>query len=102
MTRQHATCAVSALLAAAAVVATSVAQDGALTAAVTESLAPLMQGADLPDAATVRELVTLTLRLLPGMAYLSLLLVAVLGYRVAQFVSLRTEQPLPAPLPLRQ
>lgn len=72
-----------------------------LVAGVAASLQQAAAGASLPDAVNLQQLVSFTLRLLPGMAYASLLLVAVVGYRVAQAVSGRVGPPLPAAVPLR-
>lgn len=68
-------------------------------AGVTTSLEEVAAGAQLPDPAALEELVSLTLRLLPGMAYLSLLLVAVLGYALAHAVGNRLggERVVPVP-----
>ena len=57
---------------------------GDFVAGVAASLEEVAASAQLPDAEQLEQLVELTLKLLPGMAYVSLLLVAVLGYRVAQ------------------
>lgn len=72
-----------------------------LIASVTASLQEIAAGAGVPDQAALQELVAFTLRLMPGMAYASLLLVAVLGYRIAQAVGGRIGVPLPTAAPLR-
>ena len=58
-------------------------------------------GGEAPDAAMLQELVELLLMLLPGMAYLSVLLIAVLGYRLAVAIGERTGTRLPPAVPLR-
>ncbi|HJP33420.1 MAG: DUF2232 domain-containing protein [Candidatus Latescibacteria bacterium] len=68
---------------------------------VTRSLEEVAAGAQLPDTEQLTQLIELTLKLLPGMAFVSLLLVAVLGYRVAQGVGERIGQPLPPAAPVR-
>lgn len=64
----------------------------------------LEEVAGLPDTEPeqLEQLIELTMKLLPGMAYVSLLLVAVLGYRVAQGIGERIGSPLPAAPPMRR
>lgn len=76
-------------------------EQGDFVAGVVASLEQVAADAQLPDADQLERLVELTLKLLPGMAYLSLLLVAVLGYRVAQGVGERIGQPVPQAPPMR-
>ena len=73
-----------------------------MVAEVSASLEQVAGGAEMSDMAGLQELVEVTLRLMPGMAYISLLLMAVFGYRVAQSLSVRTGIPLPRAVPLRQ
>lgn len=75
---------------------------GEFVAGVVSSLEEVAASADLPDAEQLQQLVEMTLRLLPGMAYVSLLLVAVLGYRLAQVAGERLALPLPAAPPMRR
>ena len=75
---------------------------GDFVAGVAASLEEVAASAQLPDAEQLEQLVELTLKLLPGMAYVSLLLVAVLGYRVAQGIGERIGSPLPAAPPMRR
>lgn len=70
-------------------------EQGDFVASVVASLEQVAADAQLPDAEQLERLVELTVKLLPGMAYLSLLLVAVLGYRLAQAVGDRIGQPVP-------
>ena len=74
---------------------------GDFVAAVAASLKEVAANAQLSDTEQLQQLVELTLRLLPGMAYVSLLLVAVLGYRVAQVVGERLGLPVPPAAPMR-
>lgn len=75
---------------------------GDFVAGVAASLEEVAANAQLPDPEQLEHLVELTLKLLPGMAYVSLLFVAVLGYRLAQGLGDRLNTPLPAATPLRQ
>jgi len=75
---------------------------GDFVAGVAASLEEVAANAQLPDSDQLEQLVELTLRLLPGMAYVSLLLVAVLGYRVAQAVGERLGLPVPSASPMRR
>jgi hypothetical protein len=72
---------------------------GDFIAGVAASLEEVAANGELPDS---EHLIELTLKLLPGIAYVSLLFVAVLGYRLAQGLGDRLSTPLPAVTPLRQ
>lgn len=72
-----------------------------LAAAVVDSLQKVAGQAAWADPVQLKELAELTLRLLPGMAYASLLLIAVVAYRTAQVLGARVGAPLPAAEPLR-
>ena len=72
---------------------------GDFIAGVAASLEEVAANGELPDS---EQLIELTLKLLPGIAYVSLLFVAVLGYRLAQGLGDRLSTPLPAVTPLRQ
>jgi hypothetical protein len=74
---------------------------GELVAGVAASLREVAANAQLPETEQLEQLVELTLRLLPGMAYVSLLLVAVLGYRVAEALGGRLGLPVPPASPMR-
>ena len=65
-----------------------------------ESLSSM--GAQVPDAEQLQQVIDLMLQLFPGMAYLSMLFVAVVGYRIASSVSAAINMSLPAPTPMRQ
>ena len=56
----------------------------------------------LGDAEVLKQLVEMVLVLLPGVAYLSILLIAVCGYRLAQAASQWTGTTLPPAVPLRR
>ncbi|MEE2658578.1 MAG: DUF2232 domain-containing protein [Candidatus Latescibacterota bacterium] len=58
--------------------------------------------APLPDTVSLEQLVETMLAVLPGTAYLSLLMVAVLGYRVAEAVGPRFGTQVPAAVPLHR
>ncbi|SVD24634.1 uncharacterized protein METZ01_LOCUS377488, partial [marine metagenome] len=65
-----------------------------------ESLSSM--GAQVPDAEQLQQVIDLMLQLFPGMAYLSMLFVAVVGYRIASSVSAAINMSLPVPTPMRQ
>lgn len=72
-----------------------------LKQAVVEALRPVADSAHMSSPIVLEEVADLTLRLLPAMAYAAMLLVAVLGYRVAQAMGVRLGAPLPTAPPLR-
>jgi hypothetical protein len=75
---------------------------GDFVAGVAASLEEVVANAQLSDSEQLESLIELTLRLLPGMAYVSMLFVAVLGYQVAQRIGERIGLSLPAAPPMRR
>ena len=58
-------------------------------------------GAEVPDAEQLQQVIDLMLKLFPGMAYLSMLFVAVVGYWIACRIGMRLNLSLPPPTPMR-
>jgi hypothetical protein len=59
-------------------------------------------GAETPEPEQLQQVIELMLQLFPGMAYLSMLFVAVVGYRMACGVAGRLQMSLPQPTPLHR
>lgn len=67
---------------------------------VSQSLAGM--GAESPEPEQLQQLIEMMLALFPGMAFLSMLFVAVAGYKIACGVGQRLQMNVPPPTPMRQ